>query len=170
MASVMGITHIWRGDALAKTGNFREALDCYRKGMTCFAALEKESPPDLLPSAVGHARIAAVFALMGKRQEASAAYRKALAMLETLTANKDVETSVWYTLADVYFGMGEVSERQAAWSEARDWYQKSGAAWRRISNPGAMSPAGFACGNPQAVARAIGLCDSALTKLAAKKR
>jgi hypothetical protein len=35
-------------------------------------------------------------------------------------------------------------------------------AWRRITNPAAISASGFACGNPRDVVRMISLCDAAL--------
>ena len=178
---ILGTTRISKGDALAKAGNSSVALDTYQKAIADLATLANDPNPPSIALAVGHSRAAAVLASLGKRQEASAGYRKALAILEPLTSEKSVEVSAWYSIADAYFGMGElskmeaeqagtVSNRHASWSEARDWYRRSAAAWRKVTNPGVMSPAGFACGNPAAVSRAIALCDAALARPEGRKR
>jgi tetratricopeptide (TPR) repeat protein len=109
---------------------------------------------------------------MGKRQDAAAAYHKALAILEPLVPAQPPDFAALYAAADAYFGMGELSKIEAQhsaaarqrslWVEARDWYRKSAEAWRRIPNPAAISASGFACGNPKDVARMISLCDGAL--------
>src|SRR5260370_33415805 len=54
-------------------------------------------------------------------------------------------------------------ERRQHWMEARDWYQKSLDSWRQISNPGAVSPDGWPCGNSREVANAVAICDRVRT-------
>jgi hypothetical protein len=48
------------------------------------------------------------------------------------------------------------------WMETHGWYQQSQDTWRKIPNPGMVSPNGYPSGNPHEVANAIAICDRAL--------
>jgi prepilin-type processing-associated H-X9-DG protein len=170
----LGFNLLWKGEVLAGMGNTPAALASYRAGIASFEAATRNSAPMSVELAVGYAKTGAALVTTGKRPEPTAAYRKALAILEPLVPAQPPDFPALYAAADVYFGMGELSKTEAEhsaaapdrqrnrWIEARNWYRKSAEAWRRISNPGVLSANGFACGNPRAVARMISLCDAAL--------
>jgi len=62
-----------------------------------------------------------------------------------------------------------VQQQIRYWNEARSNFQHSLDAWKKIPNPGARTPVGFACGNPKFVAREIAQSDAALAKLQSSK-
>ena len=165
---------LWKGEALLRMGNPTAALASDREGIAEFEAAAGKAAPTSVELAVSHIKTGAALVKMGKRPEAGTEYRKAVAILEPLTAAQPPDLPALYAAADAYFGMGELSkteaERSAAapdqqrtrWMEARDWYRKSAEAWRRIPNPAVIAANGFACGNPKDVARMISICDAAL--------
>jgi len=127
--------------------------------------------------AAAYAKLGSALTRRGRSQEADAAYRKALQIVELLGTGKIPNLRAWYVLADVYFGLGELAQNAAQrssltpavprehWREARDWYGKSVDAWREIPDPGARNPEGFPCGNPRTVVQAEAKCNAALTRL-----
>jgi tetratricopeptide (TPR) repeat protein len=178
----LGFGYIWQADALLRVGETRAAVESCQKAVANFTKLADLSINARIGLAVGNTKAAAALATMGKGTEASATYRKALDILEPLRVANSTSPSPCYAVADVYFGMGELSkalaehsaaassEQRQRWSEARDWYRKSTNAWQAIPNPGATSPAGLTCGNPAAVSRALSNCDATLRKLAISRR
>jgi prepilin-type processing-associated H-X9-DG protein len=170
----LGFNLLWKGETLARIGKTPAALASYREGIASFEAASNKSAPHAVELAAGHTQTGAALAAMGKRQDAAAAYQEALAILEPLAAAQPTDFAALYAAADAYFGMGELSKKEAQhsaaapdrqrnlWVEARDWYRKSAEAWRRIPNPGAISVNGFACGHPRDVTRMISICDTAL--------
>jgi serine/threonine protein kinase len=177
---VLGQAQIWKGEAWAKAGNARGALDSYRKGLAHLEIVLKGSPTpkNRCDVAAALTKVGQALALMKSTQEASATYQKALEMTEPLASAKPPNIMALYAVADIYFGLGELAKTAANqspptsgqqrqhWTEAREWYQKSAEAWRRIPNPGVVTPSGFACGNPQEVSGASAQCDATLRRLA----
>jgi tetratricopeptide (TPR) repeat protein len=177
---VLGQIQMWKGEALAKAGNARGALDSYRKGLANLEITLKGSPTpkNRCDVAAALARVGQALALMKSAQEASATYQRALEMTEPLASAKPPNILALYAVADVYFGLGELAKMAAKhslatsgqqrqqWAEACEWYHKSANAWRQISNPGVLTPSGFVCGNPQEVSGASALCEATLRKLA----
>ena len=163
----IGISEICVAEAEAATGKEQAALESYRKSIARLDSLGQGDPDIQSEAATGYVRLGRTLAKLGRRDEASASYRKALAIAEPLASAKPPNTPSLYAIADAYFGMGELSRMDAAnfpeasgeyrekWTEARDWYSKSTDAWNRIPNPGAVTPSGLPCGNPKAVAQAI---------------
>jgi non-specific serine/threonine protein kinase/serine/threonine-protein kinase len=174
----LGVSLIWRGEALLKAGRAKAALENFRNGVSRFQQSANGSDNVRIGLAVGHTKAASALTALGETQDASAEYRKALAILEPQSPN----LSARYVYADVYFDAGEVSrklaerpettpsERLQRWGEAREWYQKSADASLKIPNPGFVSPQGFTYHGPAEAARAIQSCDTALRQLAHSTR
>jgi serine/threonine protein kinase/tetratricopeptide (TPR) repeat protein len=177
----MGISEIWLGESLAKSGKTDAALDMYQKGIANLNAPEDEDPEMRSEATIGNIRLGKALASLGRTEEAAAVYRKALAVAEPLATAKPPSTQALYASADAYFGMGELSRMAAVnlssatarykkeWTAARVWYSKSADAWKTIPNPGAVSSGGLPCGNPKAVAQALARAEAALAKLETSK-
>jgi serine/threonine protein kinase len=173
----VGISEIFLGEALARTGKTEAALASYQKGVARLGRAGKDDPDMRSEAATGHVRLGKALAKLGRMQEAATSYGQALAIGEPLAAAKPPNTLALYAIADAYFAMGEMSRMAAAnspagsarykqaWTEAREWYSKSADAWHKVPNPGAVTPSGFPCGNPKMVAQAIAQSDSALARL-----
>jgi serine/threonine protein kinase/tetratricopeptide (TPR) repeat protein len=173
----LGISEIFLGEALARTGKTEAALESYQKGIARLGRAGKDDPDMRSEAATGHVRLGKALAKLGRMQEAATSYGQALAIGEPLAAAKPPNTLALYAIADAYFAMGEMSRMAAAnspagsarykqaWTEAREWYSKSADAWHKVPNPGAVTPSGFPCGNPKMVAQAIAQSDSALARL-----
>ena len=174
----LGTNYIWRGEALLGLGRAGEALESFEHSSLRFTQIANGSNGGAISLAVSHTKSAAALMTLGQTQDASVAYRKALAILEPLNTAQRANLPASYALADAYFGLGDLSKKSAElseatsgqqlrhWKAARDWYQRSAGASGKIPNPGAVSPQGFTYHGPAEAARAIGLCDSALRKLA----
>ena len=168
---VLALAYVWQGEVSIRTGIPPEASEAYRKAI---AVLESSS--DLKDAntqgelACSYTKLASSLTRIGDLQEASTASKKALDIIQPLASAKN--PPALYVSADANYVMGEVEraiavhsavdQQRQHWIEARDWYQKSQDAWRQISSPGAVSPAGYLCGNPREVANAIVFCDRAL--------
>jgi tetratricopeptide (TPR) repeat protein len=159
----LGISLIWRGEALLGAGNASAALDGFEKGVQAFMQTGNGSNGASVALVVGHSKSAAALVALGKTQDASEEYKKALAILEPLKTPQNLPAS--YAAADVYFGLGDLSKQRQRWIEAREWYQKSADASGKIPNPGAVSPEGFRYRGPAEAAHALAICDVALRKL-----
>ena len=175
--------YVWKGEALMKTGKFSDAVASDRKGISILEGASRSAGP-LSPVArdvaAPYVKLGDVLASAGKAQEAEEAYRKALAIAEPLSGSSP-HPRVAYVLADAYFGLGELArkaaqqsranpdERLRQWRQARDWYQKSEAAWRHVENPGFVNGDGFECGSPARVRAAHAAADAALRQEPAAK-
>lgn len=168
----IGTSEIWMGEALARAAKPQAALQHYQKAIASLDRLGDD--PDLRSeAATGRVRLGLTFAKLGRTEEATAAYRKALEIAEPLAAAKPPNTRALYAAADAYFGMGELSRIAAAnlptgsarntqhWTEARAWYRKSADAWSQIPNPAVVTPSGLPCGNPKMVEQAIARSNAA---------
>jgi non-specific serine/threonine protein kinase/serine/threonine-protein kinase len=170
----IGISEIYVAEAEAATGKAQAALESYRRGIARLESPGQGDPDIQSEAATGYVRLGRALAKLGRRDQASASYRKALAIAEPLASAKPPSTPALYAIADAFFGMGELSSTGAAnfpaasgeyrqrWIEALDWYRKSELAWSAIPNPGAVTPSGLPCGNPKAVAQAIAESKTAL--------
>jgi serine/threonine protein kinase len=171
--------YVWKGEALSKSGKLENAIATYRKAISILETT-RGVPPDRAAQcqlAATYERLGSALARNGSSQEADAAFRKALQIAEPLRTSKTPNLRTSYVLADAYFGLGNLAEKYARrldltpmakrtyWGEVRDWYSKSQDAWREISNPGALNPEGFPCGNPKTVARASAQCNLVLARL-----
>jgi tetratricopeptide (TPR) repeat protein len=110
---VLGFNLLWKGETLARMDKIRAALASYREGIASFEAAANKSAPHAVELAAGHTKTGAAPAAMGKRQDAAAAYQKALAIVEPLAAAQPADFAALYAAADAYFGMGGLSKLQA---------------------------------------------------------
>jgi tetratricopeptide (TPR) repeat protein len=171
------------GEAFTRTGNTAQALQSYERGLAGSEqlALHSEGTGTQAVCAGLRAKIGFLQAKMGKRDQASEEYQRALSIAESIASANPNILEAQYSLADTYSGLGELSQMQALdlsqpieqqiryWSEARSYFQQSLDVWQRIHNPGARTPVGFACGDPKFVAREIAQSDAALAKLQSSK-
>src|SRR5262249_49923316 len=116
-------------------------------------------------------------AARGETAVATELYQKVIPAVEPFAMATPANPQAQYTLADSYFGMGNVLQSQASkkgiseakqleyWTQSRSWFERSLAAWRQVNNPGKMSPSGFDTEGPGLVKERLDLCDEALLKL-----
>jgi tetratricopeptide (TPR) repeat protein len=170
---VLALSYIWRGEISIRNGNARAATEDYKKAIaTLEGASDLKDANTQGELASSYTKLAISLTRLPNLQEADAAAKKALDIIQPLASEKN--PPAFYVSADAYYVMGEIARAIAVrspadrqrqhWIEARDWYRKSQDAWRQISNPGAVSPNGYSCGNPRLAANAIALCDRALHK------
>jgi tetratricopeptide (TPR) repeat protein len=152
---LLGCSLIWRGEALLRAGKTGAALENFQSGIARLMQAARGANSAGVGLAVAHTKAGSVLAVMGRTEDASAEYRKALAIVEQQPANLAAN----YAAGDAYFGLGSLSGKRQSWREARQWYQKSADVMNKIPNPGAVSPQGFFYHSPAESARAILLCD-----------
>ncbi len=179
----LAASHIWMGEAFARTGNTAQALQSYERGLAGWEplALHSEGTGTQAVCAGLRARIGFLLAKMGKRDQASEEYQRALKIAESIAYASPSILEAQYSLADAYSGLAQLSQMQASdlsqpvqqqirhWNEARSYFLHSLDAWKKIPNPGARTPVGFACGDPKLIARQITMCDAALARLQSSK-
>jgi tetratricopeptide (TPR) repeat protein len=153
----------------------------FMQGMRGTLALHSEGTGIQAVCAGLRARIGFLLAKMGKRDQASQEYQRALKIAESIASANPNILEAQYSLADAYSGLAELSQMQASdlsqpvqqhiryWNQAKSYFQHSLDVWKRIANPGARTPVGFACGDPKLVARKIAQSDAALAKLQSSK-
>jgi tetratricopeptide (TPR) repeat protein len=133
-------SHIWMRDLLAATGRPSAALENYRKGIADFVAVTSVLPwhrYNLSRLAASHGKVGSVLAKMGQSREAVAEYESALEIAKPLALANPKNPLPWYTIAETYSGLGDLSratvarskgnlqKEQQNWTEAREWYQHS---------------------------------------------
>jgi len=113
-------------------------------------------------------------ALAGKDQAAVAYFRSALSIMEPLIAKNPPNLDALYGAADAYSGLGDLgiraargagkvsASRRQSLAEARSWYTRSRATWRRIEHPNHTAPNSFQVGDPSIVEARLKEVDLAL--------
>jgi len=161
--------YIWLGEAEAETGDSHRALESYRKAIDTIqehsgTPLHDDSLCELITA---HARIGNTLMILGELDQASAAFHKALEVMQPSSAAERHDVPALYALADVYAGLGDVAAAKARQSgdsvlrsnlsnEARSWYQNNLDTWKQIPNPSNLSPTGFLASDPSRVTRRLG--------------
>jgi hypothetical protein len=114
---------------------------------------------------------------MARSDKAAEEYRGPWNIVEPITNAHLNIVGAQCAAAEIYADLGELSQQLASdtrrtrqqqlqdWKDAKAWYQRSLDAWRDIPSLVAITPSGFACGNPRAVAAMIAKCDAALARL-----
>jgi tetratricopeptide (TPR) repeat protein len=175
----LGTVRVWIGDVFARRGDSVQALENYQKGLPVLQKLGDDTKWARYQSeaAIAHARIGSVMEKMRRSDQAAEEYRAALDIVEPITNAHPHTVDAQYAAAEIYADLGKLSQQLASdtrrtpqqrlqdWKDAKAWYQRSLDAWRDIQSPVAMTPSGFACGNPRAVAAMIATCDAALARL-----
>jgi non-specific serine/threonine protein kinase/serine/threonine-protein kinase len=160
----LGAIYIWQGEALAGMRNFNGALESYQK-----AAIALEASPDHTPEndsrcelVVSFTKIGDVLTRMGRLEQASAAYKKAVERIEPPSPPEYQNVPALYAAASAYRGLGDIalartrqnaatSPRPVLLREARESYEKSLAAWKQIPNPSHVSPLGYLADDPRQI-------------------
>jgi len=167
----LALDFIWQGEILLRTGKAREASDSYKKAIAVLeSANDVRDASTQIELAASYTKLASSLIKTGDFPEAKATSTKAIDIVQALASAKN--PPVFYASADAYQVAGEIAramavraagkEQRKHWMEARDWYQKSLDSWRQISNPGAVSPDGWPCGNSHEVANAVAMCERVL--------
>jgi eukaryotic-like serine/threonine-protein kinase len=165
---------IWTGEALARTGNGVAALDRYREALQMWEANPNQFVQTLVAGI--HVKMASVYAGMGEESESAQQAQRAVKITEAVITTHNYMLDARYIAADAYSALGHLAQMSAAktslseqqlqrWNEALECYRRSLTMWQTIHNPAARTPAGFACGKANMVARQIAKCDAALGQL-----
>lgn len=173
---------VWRSEALESTTVLAEAIEGDRKALSMWEALARNSPGTAIQAdaALIRGRIALTLARKGDAELSSQEYHAAIKVAESIASSNPRLLEAHYVLADLYTGLGDLSrtsarrtahtseQRIAALRDSLLDYHRSLDQWHQIDNPGRSTPAGFACGNPRSVMRALSECKREL--VAANRR
>jgi tetratricopeptide (TPR) repeat protein len=99
---------------------------------------------------------------MGRLEQASAAYKKAVDRIEPHSPPEYKNVPALYAAAAAYRGLGDIalararqnaatSQRSVLLREARESYERSLAAWKQIPNPSHISPLGYLADDPRQI-------------------
>lgn len=176
----LAFSHTWIAQILQSRGNITGAIQHYKQAQQQYLALRTAMPLDQnhQVSLAGNYRvIGSALLVMGKPKLAEHEYQNGIEIAEQLVTTRPGNVLAWWTLADLYFGIGEVSRSLALhatanlatqrvnWLAARQYYRKSVDAWRHIPDPGVSISTGLDCGNPVQVAQALAQADAAILHL-----
>jgi serine/threonine protein kinase/tetratricopeptide (TPR) repeat protein len=162
-----GAMQLWIGEAQAGTHKFTEALKSYELGATIMAADQATYDDARCDLAVIETKIGDTLVKMGKLQEASATYAKALEIANLTFSLEHKDFPALYAAADAYAGLGDVAAAQARhardpaaqsqqYRKARTAYEQSLEVWKQIPNPSRISGNGYLAGDPHQVALRLG--------------
>ena len=164
---------LWLAGALEKGGDLNGALRNYVEVRDTYGAICKSDPNDVedcLNLAGTRERVARIYLKHGEISEALAEDEKALATVEPLSVGEKPNLEALYTVANVYFGLGEAHKTLARAStmpgdtqleQACSWYEKSDAANQRIPSWRPITPAEFDALDPKLIAARLATCHSA---------
>jgi tetratricopeptide (TPR) repeat protein len=148
------------GDVSARFGDDAQALRYYGDDLDVLLEMKKEDPANggvHLLLALGYNGMAAVQTKSGQLEAAAETYGRALEALAPDLASKSPGGDVVYAYATSYAGLGDVEARRADASandparraqhrrQALTWYDVSLDAWRKVGEPGLVSPSGYDC-------------------------
>jgi non-specific serine/threonine protein kinase/serine/threonine-protein kinase len=164
------------GDLARRSGDFRTALKHYEQAIAVLSKLVAENAGN----AGAARRLAGIYNYVGRVQQkshfadsAEQAYQKALGLAEAASSGHSNMQAVYVT-ADAYTGLGEVEsmraiesrlsrvERIEHWQRAVSWYSRSADMWKRVKQPGLVSPDGFESVPPNIVLRRLSECQERL--------
>lgn len=173
----LAFSHTWIAQILQSRGNITGAIQHYKRAQEQYLALRTAMPLDqyLQACLAGNYRvIGSALLAMGTPKQAAHEYQNGIEIAEQLVTTRPGNVLAWWTLADLYFGIGEASRFLALhstgnlstqhlnWLAARQYYRKSVDAWRHIPDPGVSISTGFNCGNPVQVAQVLAQADAAI--------
>ena len=164
----LGAIYIWQGEALAGVRNFDGALESYQKAVAALDpspdyTLDNDSRCEL---AVSFTKSGDVFTKIGRLEQASAAYKKAIEWIEPPSPTEFHNVPALYAAAAAYRGLGDValararqkvatSPRSVLLREAHESYEKSLGAWKQIPNPSPISSIGYPADDPRRTAQRL---------------
>jgi tetratricopeptide (TPR) repeat protein len=170
-------SHNWIAQVLQSRGDITGAIQHYKQAQEQYLALSTAMPWDQYHQASvagSHRVIGNAFLAMGQPKQAEQEYQHGIEIAEQLVTTRPGNVLAWCTLADLYFGFGEVSRflalharanlstQRLNWLAARQYYRRSVDAWRHIPDPGVSTSPGFNCGSPTQVRQALAQADAAI--------
>lgn len=166
---LLGHNQIWMGEALLKQGKEALAVQSYRKSIASLETLKGSASNASIQGDLAAAHLQLARALVERRERLAAysEYRAAMTIAEPLVAANPPSLAARYTVADAYFGMGQLARAGdldfSAFGPSNpvtacDWYRKSSEMWRKIPNPGAISSSLKPCGNFAEVEKQLVKC------------
>lgn len=173
---IQGAVYVSAGDAYARAHKHVEALRNYREALSILSRVQSEDPANVdarLRVAAVLNKVAAMSARLRDFMAASAMYQKALELARPEAGGSHPNEQALYSIADSYAGLGETETflamdtkqtRQSQvrhWDQARSWFEQSMNVWNQVKEPGMISPDGFDCIPPAAVARQLAHCKAA---------
>jgi eukaryotic-like serine/threonine-protein kinase len=147
------------GEVCGRFGEYAQALRYYAQDIDLLLEMKKEDPANggvHLLLALAYNAAAAVQARLGQSATAARTYGVALEALAPDMASKSPGEDVVYAYATSYAGMGDAeaslgdvahdqARRTAHRRQALTWYDVSLSAWRKVQEPGLVSPSGYDC-------------------------
>jgi len=163
------------GDVYRNAADYPRALDYYRQAAALNRRMVAEDPQNVasrLRLAANENNVAAVQLLLGDTQGATGLYNQALAHAHPEAALTPANEQALYSTADAYTGLGDVESKLARthatastalshWKTACTSYEESLKVWSSVKEPGRVSPEGFECVPPAAVAARLKRCQAA---------
>ena len=163
---------LWLAGALEREGDQTAALHYYTLGATAYEAICKANPKDLedcLGLAGVQDRIGRIYAQQSAFDLALERYKEALAIVEPLSRGERFNLEALYTVVNAYYDLGESSRMQAGkqgiqsarqrmLSDACDSYQKSRAAFLRITEWNPITPNEFDARTMKEINRRLSSC------------
>jgi len=125
----LGAIDIWLGDMSAAQADWPAALQKYQQAVAVQTASGVTDDDGQCELAVSYTKTARALAALGRTNEASSMYRRALDIVERHATAQSEDVPALYVAADAYAALGDV--------------EKSRSVWKRIPNPAGMSPLGY---------------------------
>jgi tetratricopeptide (TPR) repeat protein len=168
--------YVREADILQRLGRKMEALKSYSRAQILYAGIaggDHQNIEAKLNLAAADTKVGALRLQLGEADSAADVFRRAITSLEKFQGLSSDQ--VRYTLAEAYAGMGDVfsysagrsatrSRQISNWNEARLWYEKSHGTWNRLTNPGLVSPKGFAACDPVKIRNRLQHSEAVLRK------
>ncbi len=165
------------GDVLMAKNDLRGALQSYRQSLAideALAAADPENADAKLTAAESHLIISDILLKLGEVQEAVNDLNKARETYEAMVTPETPDASLQQSLPTVYERLGDsfalaATQRAALrlenWRAAREWYQKSLAAWLDLQKRDLLKDAE---GKPDELTQKLAKCEAVLGKFQAK--
>lgn len=163
-----------RGTILTAANQPEAAMAEIEHGRTIYQALYRAGNINQINAVAADVKLGEAAAVAKHDREAADFFRRALTIIEPLIATTPADLNALYAAADAYSGLGKLSAgaarqpglkadvREARWTEARSWYQRSLDTWHRIDHPNHTAPNSFQAGDPAAVTKELKQADAAL--------
>jgi tetratricopeptide (TPR) repeat protein len=178
---ILGLFYMWRGEIVAQSGNIDASLADHQRTASLLEAIHTAEPKDAearVTLAETKVKIGSLLARQGNNTAAMERYRGALSDLEPFVHADPPNIEALYASADAYSSIGQLVRNQTAqekdsarqaelWNVAHGWFEKSTDTWKKIPNPGRITPTGFKAGDPKLAMESLAVCDAALNRLSA---
>lgn len=158
----VGAIYIWVGDVVAGQGDYQRGLQYYTKGVASFGTTPPYPGDDDIRCelATGYTKTGNALRQLGRYGDASAAYKKALEVLNPSLAIQNQDVPALYVVGEAQEGLGDVAaalarqthtpdQRSRLANEAQAFYQQSATTWREVKNPSRIAPSGFLSRGPR---------------------